>query len=217
MLHPWTLQRSKTVPASTCANRRSADERSNWTNFWPSSRDRPSRRESGPSGRVIVPNLPLMRPGQRFQPVSAQRQPVPHFSSFGSLSDAFFFTAIIHGAALFEFHLPLAHLLFHIPGPFGAILVVCYAFAVNGGWLRAAESDAMPNCKVCGKSMKNDLALKIHVGLMHKAGGPSIVVKKQAPSRATASDDLTSASTTDLIGELRRRAAVYDQVRALNL
>ena len=29
-------------------------------------------------------------------------QSVPHFSSFGSLSDGLFFTAIIHGAALFE-------------------------------------------------------------------------------------------------------------------
>ena len=103
------------------------------------------------------------------------------------------------------------------PEPFGAIVVVCYAFAVNGGWLRAMESDAMPNCKVCGKSMKNDLAMKIHMGRMHKAGRPSATVKKSVSSQAKASDDLSSVATTALIGELRRRAAVYDQVQALNL
>ena len=103
------------------------------------------------------------------------------------------------------------------PEPFGAIVVVCYAFAVNGGWLRAMESDAMPNCKVCGKSMKNELAMKIHMGRMHKAGRPSATVEKSVSSQAKASDDLSSVATTALIGELRRRAAVYDQVQALNL
>ncbi len=79
------------------------------------------------------------------------------------------------------------------------------------------ESDAMPKCKVCGKSMKNDLAMKIHMGRMHKAGRPSATVKKSVSSQPKASDDLSSVATTVLIGELRRRAAVYDQVRALNL
>ena len=106
---------------------------------------------------------------------------------------------------------------FHRPEPFGATLVVCYAFAVNGGWLRAAESDAMPNCKVCGKSMKNDFAMKIHMGRMHKDGRVSTTVTKSAPSRGKASDDLSLVATADLIGELRRRAAVYDQVKTLNL
>ena len=75
----------------------------------------------------------------------------------------------------------------------------------------------MAKCKVCGKSMKNDLAMKIHVGRMHKAGGPSVVATKKASSQPTASNDLSSVATTDLIGELRRRDAVYDQVKTLNL
>ena len=75
----------------------------------------------------------------------------------------------------------------------------------------------MPNCKVCGKSMKNELAMKIHVGRMHKAEDPSAVTTKKATSRPTASADLSSVATTDLIGELRRRAAVYDQVKTLDL
>ncbi len=73
----------------------------------------------------------------------------------------------------------------------------------------------MAKCKVCGKSMKNDFAMKIHMGRMHKAGRPSATVKKSVSSKA--SGDLSSVATTALIGELRRRAAVYDQVRALNL
>ena len=75
----------------------------------------------------------------------------------------------------------------------------------------------MPNCKVCGKSMKNDFAMKIHMGRMHKAERPSATVQKSVSSPAKASDDLSSVATTALIGELRRRAALYDQVRALNL
>jgi len=79
------------------------------------------------------------------------------------------------------------------------------------------ESDTMPNCKVCGKSMKNELAMKIHVGRMHKVGGPSAVATKNTSSRPTASNDLSSVATADLIGELQRRAAVYDQLKTLNL
>ena len=65
----------------------------------------------------------------------------------------------------------------------------------------------MAKCKVCGKSMKNDLAMKIHIGRMHKTKA-----RRKAPGT-----DLTSVSTSALLAELRRRADVYDRLKALTL
>ena len=73
------------------------------------------------------------------------------------------------------------------------------------------ESDAMINCNVCGKSMKNDLAMKIHMGRMHKSK-----VRKKANPRSPGTD-LTSVSTSALLAELRRRADIYDRLKALTL
>ncbi len=71
------------------------------------------------------------------------------------------------------------------------------------------ESDVMAKCNVCGKSMKNGFALKIHMGRMHKTSAqPS--AKRRSPGT-----DLTSASTSALLAELRRRADVYDRLKAL--
>ena len=69
----------------------------------------------------------------------------------------------------------------------------------------------MPKCSQCGKVMKNDLAMKIHVGRMHKTGA-----QRKGEPRSTGSD-LTSASTSALIAELRRRADAYDRLKSLNL
>ena len=69
----------------------------------------------------------------------------------------------------------------------------------------------MAKCKVCGKSMKNDFALKIHMGRMHKGGRPSATVKM----KTKASGDLSSVATSSLIGELRRRADVFDRLKGL--
>lgn len=67
----------------------------------------------------------------------------------------------------------------------------------------------MAKCKVCGKSMKNEFAMKIHMGRMHKtkAGGKA---KPRSPGT-----DLTSVSTSALLAELRRRSDVYDRLKAL--
>ena len=76
----------------------------------------------------------------------------------------------------------------------------------------------MPNCKVCGKSMKNDFAMKIHMGRMHKDGRSSSTRKRRGIGQVKPrSGDLSSVETSVLIRELRRRAAVYDQLKALNL
>ncbi len=69
----------------------------------------------------------------------------------------------------------------------------------------------MAKCKVCGKSMKNDLAMKIHIGRMHKTKA-----QRSAKPRSPGTD-LTSASTSALLAELRRRADMYDRVKALTL
>ncbi len=74
----------------------------------------------------------------------------------------------------------------------------------------------MPKCKVCGKSMKNDFAMKIHMGRMHKDGRSSSTRKRRGiGQRKLPSGDLSSVTTSALLGELRRRAAVYDQLKIL--
>ena len=76
----------------------------------------------------------------------------------------------------------------------------------------------MPNCKICGKSMKNDFAMKIHMGRMHKDGRSSSTRKRRGIGQLKpTSGDLSSVTTSALLGELRRRTAVYDQLKAFNL
>ncbi len=84
----------------------------------------------------------------------------------------------------------------------------------------------MPKCPHCARSFDGSHALKIHIGRTHKSEAPAASdpgpgrrrgrPPGRRPGRPPAgAADLTTVSTAALLGELRRRAEMFDRIKSL--
>lgn len=84
----------------------------------------------------------------------------------------------------------------------------------------------MPKCPHCPRSFDSSHALKIHIGRTHKdeasaasnpgTGRPRGRPPGRGPGRPSAgAANLSAVSTAALLGELRRRADMFDRIKSL--
>ena len=78
----------------------------------------------------------------------------------------------------------------------------------------------MPKCPHCARSFDGSHALKIHIGRTHKSEAPAASDpprrRGRPPGRPSAgAADLSAVSTAALLGELRRRADMFDRIKSL--
>ena len=82
----------------------------------------------------------------------------------------------------------------------------------------------MPKCPHCARSFDGSHALKIHIGRTHKSAAPAASnpgrrrgrPPGRRPGRPSAgAANLSAVSTAALLGELRRRADMFDRIKSL--